>query len=569
MGWIPVNRDENMTCPKSIYARPYDNNDLLKLSFEWQKDTFESMRKQIEEWTDFKKRKNDVLKSSVQFLNTHVLFEWNRTVVFGGTIYANESFPIPWLIVDFDRYMGAPYMVSLGWIPLLIILVGCGLKQPQRGEGKEGADSEDGTDEEQNLTMPAAKRKNKNKNKNKKLIQKIIPTQQRGGRLRTKTPIRITARLDDDYDQIEDNLEDNLDHAQPQQSCPGVCVRRCCCWSCNLCAVVSGTCRYGCRAWICALVCPRRCSRSYVSFMDRYDRSLFRPSIAAVLVCLTLCYGHYYMVSHVYTDVLHGFFIMDPHKEASKYFDTNSGNYMGDLIVLEGQAPIDALYDFASSFGTYGEKYLSTPILRRPRYWNLFRQLCDENKNLDCSRTIPREEMLQDVSVNQHGYKLSLSYLRPLDPLSCTNVTIGVLQTTTCVLESATKFCNLLDPEPQGCHAMMAEQVIAGLTRYQEVLRWDGKQQYRALEVTRDTYNGTIMKKVTKLTRQFAVPCIKGPHKFGSKKAWRRVGRVQKIISMIEDPDERDFYDQPCRVIFGAMCARTKPSGDMLIEQMN
>ena len=36
-----------------------------------------------------------------------------------------------------------------------------------------------------------------------------------------------------------------------------------------------------------------------------------------------------------------------------------------------------------------------------------------------------------------------------------------------------------------------------------------------------------------------------------------------------DEPDERDFYDQPCRVVFGAMCARTKPSGDMLIEQLN
>ena len=38
---------------------------------------------------------------------------------------------------------------------------------------------------------------------------------------------------------------------------------------------------------------------------------------------------------------------------------------------------------------------------------------------------------------------------------------------------------------------------------------------------------------------------------------------------MTDDPAERDFYDQPCRVIFGAMCARTKPSGDMLIETMD
>ena len=184
-------------------------------------------------------------------------------------------------------------------------------------------------------------------------------------------------------------------------------------------------------------------------------------------------------------------------------------------------------------------------------------------------RTVPREEMLQDISVNQLGYKLLISYLRPLDQSTCTNVTIGSIPTTTCVLEATRNFCNLLDPPPPECDEMIATQIIKGLKHYEDVLRWDGKQQYRALEVTRDVSNGTIRKRVIQLTREYALPCVKGPHRFDTEHSWKKVNKVQKIISMTDDPEERDFYDQPCRVIFGAMCARTKPSGDMLIEQMN
>ena len=110
---------------------------------------------------------------------------------------------------------------------------------------------------------------------------------------------------------------------------------------------------------------------------------------------------------------------------------------------------------------------------------------------------------------------------------------------------------------------------MQGLQTYQDTLRWDGKQQYRAVELTRDVSNYTIRTTVERLTYENAVPCRKGPHDFGMKGAWHRVGRFHKTLSMTDDPEERDFYDQPCRVIFGAMCARTKPSGDMLIEQMN
>ena len=143
VGWIPVNRDENITCPKSIYDRPYDNNDLLKLFFEKQKEKSKDVRNTIEKYR--KKMKDTLLHQSLKFLETEIFFEWNRTRMFGNSIHGNESHPIAWLIVDFDRYFAIPYMLVLGWLPMVILTTGCGLKWVRgTGRGVDGEDGEDG-----------------------------------------------------------------------------------------------------------------------------------------------------------------------------------------------------------------------------------------------------------------------------------------------------------------------------------------------------------------------------------------------------------------------------------------
>ena len=121
---------------------------------------------------------------------------------------------------------------------------------------------------------------------------------------------------------------------------------------------------------------------------------------------------------------------MSPYKEAGKYFDDDDGNYMGRVEVLENEAPIESLYEFASQFGTAGTKYKNTAILRTPRFWALFKQLCDGNEHLDCSRRSPREQMLEDIAITQHGFKQELHYRRPDNPELCTPVHLERLNTT-------------------------------------------------------------------------------------------------------------------------------------------
>ena len=585
VAWIPVNRDNNVTCPKSIFDRPFDKNDLLLLFFEHYNDWTKEKRKNIDEMLKSKDGMLSGTRIILEYVRDNVLFELNRTKIFAGTIHANESFPVLWLVVNFDRHIALPYMLALGWLPLFLITAACGLQfleQSEMGEEAEAMEEEVVVvEEEEEEERKAKKQKSKKKRKRgRKLVEKVKEEQHRGGRYRAKTPVRVTEKIN--VEEEEGDGEENDDDDEEQQHgqrcttasiihilrrcscrrCCRRCCRCCCCFPCDATSYIS-------RRWMCGVWCPQ--------YVVAYDKSIVRPSWLSIFVCLMFCYGHMYMVEQVYTDVLHGFFIKSPYTEAANYYDPDSGNFMGDIMVLENVAPIDALYEFASKFGTYGTMHLNTPILRRPRYWNLFQQLCEENPHLDCSRRTPREEMMDKISVNQNGYKLDVSYKRPIHPSDCKNVTLsnqetggrGVFQTTSCVVESADNFCKLLSPSPPDCIGMIAEQIMQGLQTYQDTLRWDGKQQYRAVELTRDVSNYTIRTTVERLTYENAVPCRKGPHDFGMKGAWHRVGRFHKTLSMTDDPEERDFYDQPCRVIFGAMCARTKPSGDMLIEQMN
>ena len=107
------------------------------------------------------------------------------------------------------------------------------------------------------------------------------------------------------------------------------------------------------------------------------------------MVIVILFALHVLLVYTIFIDVLNGFFIVDPYSEAGNYFQETDGNYMGRVEVLENETPIEALYEFASVFGTAGEKYKNTAILRTPRFWRLLDQLCDGNEHLDCSRRNP------------------------------------------------------------------------------------------------------------------------------------------------------------------------------------
>ena len=581
VAWIPVNRDNNITCPRAkLDHRPYDGKDLLQLFFESHAEWVKEKQTLMDEWikksqakSNKDRRKRNSRKSGqkkevpsvpitvsvYKWMKKYIYFNLNRTTIFEGSIHANESFPIEWLVVDFDKHVAIPYMLLLGWLPFIMMVLVCGLKFRTVPTGNSGSGDDDDDEDDDDDVKPKKGKKKKEKKKRKKiLVKKVIEKHHRGGRVRTKTPIRVTENAVINGDDSNGSDSDSGDNTSWF-----VRFKRCCCCSCNLT-------KYICRRWICRLKRCQKCKHGC-------DRCVIRPSVISILFMVVMCSGHYYLVQHVYTNILRGFFILSPHKESALYFDQNGGNYMGDIVVLEGDTPIDALYEFASIFGTYGETYLNTPILRTQRYWDLFHQLCGENPHLDCSQTIPREEMLEGISVNQHGYKLSVSYKRPVRQSDCLNVSLtneetggyGAIDTTSCVIESADNFCELLDPSPPDCRGMIVEQVIKGLKTYEEVLRWNGKQQYRAVELTRDVSNQTIRETVNRLTYEFAVPCFKGPHAFGQGNAAKKIGKLSQTLHMTDDPAERDFYDQPCRVIFGAMCARTKPSGDMLIETMD
>ena len=605
MAWIPVNRDDNITCPREPFERPLDGKDLVDWFFTEYKDTWTKAFEKCEaEWL---RKKIDLLHKSVvsdkrrksvdkkwwkKNLAPFVCPpEWifpklNRSELLPEP-YNNASFPVPWLVIEFETHIGFPVMLLFGAIPLLTTWVilnlhgcrddvivdqnatyGCCVGAVSLYEyvksfsAKKRSPSEEMLNlDEKYLSEGTLKRKSRKRNKASVRKRR---TEYTNGRMRTKTPLRVTESAMSEYDS---NGKDSVDCDCSETMSFGTKFvfsfgRCCCCWSCD--------CFRCCfRRCICPARCVARCERLHVV-------PAWRPSLLIVAVFVL----HVVSVRIIYTDVVNGFFIMNPYEEAQKYFDAHSGNYMGRVEVLENEEPVESLYEFASVFGTYGEKHLNTPILRLPRFWRLFDQLCKGYPHLDCSRRKPREQLLQAVSITQYQFKQEVHYRRPDHPDLCKPIHIAPektqdgkgLNTTSCVMETAMNFCDRqLEPgSVPNCYPLIAKAIEDGIKYYQDTLRWDGKNHYRALELTRDVYNGTIRQVAINLTREMAVPCFKGPTEFSDmKKMWKRIGRVGAAVKMTDEPDERDFYDQPCRVVFGSMCARTKKSGDMLIEQMN
>jgi hypothetical protein len=620
MAWIPVNRDDNFTCPREPFERPLDGTDLVKWFFDNEDDGWRKTLQECKKSNTFKKSfrtwlgyasfgKYAEIPNKVwekwwdeELKNYACPPDWltkppNRTALLPEP-YNNVSFPVPWLVVRFEVHIGFPVLILYGFIPLLtswILLSLHGCKdtlnmEERRGRygccvgavdgfksavaigracrqwgarggsgGSDGGDVDDGGSggdlgrgSGRGRGGPR-KRDSATRRKKKAGEPKTRREEYSNGRMRAKTPVRAVAAGrnaggDNDND---GGGNSSLKYARPVAR---RCCRCCCCWSCD-----------GLRCCFRRCWCPARC-------VARCDSLYIVPRWRPSLVIGTLFALHVLLVYTIFIDVLNGFFIVDPYKEAGNYFEETDGNYMGRVEVLENETPIEALYEFASVFGTAGTKYKNTAILRTPRFWSLLDQLCEGNEHLDCSRRTPREQMLDDIAVTQFGFKQEVHYHRPDNPESCAPVQLDELNTTSCVMDAARAFCDgQLDPGAvPNCYDYIAGAIVAGLKRYEDTLRWDGKNHYRALALTRDVYNGTIMKVATKLTREMAVPCFKGPTDFtDQKKMWQRIGRISQAVKMTQDPDEREFYDQPCRVVFGSMCARTKKSGDMMIEQMN
>ena len=102
-----------------------------------------------------------------------------------------------------------------------------------------------------------------------------------------------------------------------------------------------------------------------------------------------------------------------------------------------------------------------------------------------------------------------------------------------------------------------------------EKRRWNGRRLYRTLDSLMDASNSTLFKRWHKLRRNYLKPCYPGPTPLGfSDFDNERLFTIDKAWNSFKDPDERAFYDQPCRIVFGCMCSKTKKSGDMIIETM-
>ena len=473
----------------------------------------------------------DVMKEFFEWDYVAKTLKLNRTHLLGPFGYGNASNPGP-LIVDFEHHIAFPIMLLFIFPPIVACSTVFHFKQTNSSESEKPGGGETFGEK-----TPAEKVRRRRKRKMK------VPTSRRGSRRRARTPDRIETSQRNEVDFQTHSMEPreaSANHIQLVAFCKSCCTCHYCCGVARL-------------PWL------------------------------GILSCVAVVAVHCLCVVYVYADILNGFFILDPYVEAFKYYDENDGNYMGQIRVMEGVAPVEAVYDFAKEFGNYGEKWkIKEHILRRPKQDRLFQNLCEENEYLDCSRLRAREEMMQDVSISLNGYKYEVSYRRPENPASCEPQPPGCIRgdldtpetcVTTCSIAAADRFCHFLPTPVPNCRNMVADAIENALEHYEKVLRWDGKDHYRALELTRDVSNATVRRRHDELWQKYSLPCYPGPlpeeYKASYEDSEKKLGRISGAMAMIDNPEDRDFYDQPCRVVFGAMCARTKPSGDMLIETLN
>ena len=247
-----------------------------------------------------------------------------------------------------------------------------------------------------------------------------------------------------------------------------------------------------------------------------------------------------------------------PGVEADTYFKSY---HIGMVHVREGQAPYDAVYEFGKS--RTGAKF---EVLRTPKFDAIFNGLC-EYGDLDCSRTFAQEEMFT-AKITQHGIERQLHYMKPLDESKCESIEIDGVEGTTCMRDQAADFCETLDPPPPKCVSQIIGLIQSHMETY-EKRRWNGRRLYRTLDSLMDASNATLFKRWHKLRHPYLKPCYPGPTPLGfSDFDNNRLHTLDKAWDSFKDPDERAFYDQPCRIVFGCMCSKTKKSGDMIIETM-
>ena len=205
-------------------------------------------------------------------------------------------------------------------------------------------------------------------------------------------------------------------------------------------------------------------------------------------------------------------------------------------------------------------------VLRTPKFDAIFNGLC-EYGDLDCSRTFAREEMFA-AKITQHGIERQLHYMKPLDESKCESIEVDGVEGTTCMRDQAADFCKTLDPPPPSCVSHIIGLIQSHMITY-EKRRWNGRRLYRTLDSLMDAPNATLFKRWHKLRRPYLKPCYPGPTPLGfSDFDNGRLHTLDKAWDSFKDPDERAFYDQPCRIVFGCMCSKTKKSGDMIIETM-
>ncbi len=231
-----------------------------------------------------------------------------------------------------------------------------------------------------------------------------------------------------------------------------------------------------------------------------------------------------------------------------------------EIEVDEGGEVADAIWMWAKA----AEKE-HHPLQRKPLYWDLMDELCDELP-VHCTRRKAFDKM-DFGSITLWGIEHKMFHWKDPNKTMEEEIDAGEMY------KGATKLCERLIPEPPNCVTDI-EKHYKEQYKLIEGRRLDEKDLYKKIGVVSDTTAGDIYHKSGLVLRTLGFNVVPFERVDNGTKMYHRwdtrttkgYSVLDKLGELLNDED-REWYDKPCEPVFGgAMCAKKDAKGNMMIE---
>jgi hypothetical protein len=211
---------------------------------------------------------------------------------------------------------------------------------------------------------------------------------------------------------------------------------------------------------------------------------------------------------------------------------------LADLIVLEGQEPVDIVYAFLEKHDLFQTAPLNTTLLE---------VVCNSTRVV-CNRMRPRR-ILFSMQATYAGLQHSLQYVRPEEDWHCFKKPRGGQKCIHYVEVLAKEFCERHMTEWSGCHDRIVEALKSQLETYEESI-WRSKDHYAKLGLVKLATTEEIDAAYNRLVKRY-----------NNETQPVKYEKLREAYRILSDPEEKYYYDLPCLKFFGLCGKRGKDGG--------